>query len=108
MSPASVSVCVTTIPGQADHCFVGVVVGAKKSVHVGVGWIVVAGVKVKVEVADGAVVAVYDTSLEGVDGKSSFVQDIRRLHAGSRDTAITIKNMGSKYLLICMAASIRE
>jgi len=99
---------VTTIPGQADHCSVGVAVGAKKRVHVGVGWIVTAGVKVNVEVGDGADVAVPETSLKGVGGKVSSVQDIRRLQAGSKEIIITIKNRGRKYLLICMTASTLE
>jgi hypothetical protein len=85
---------------------VGVAVGAKKSVHVGVGWIVVAGVKVSVEVVDGTGVAVFDRELEGVGGKFSSVQDIRRLQAGSKE--IIIKNRGKKYLLICMTASTLE
>ena len=99
---------VTTIPGQADHDLVGVTEGAKKRVHVGVGWIGVAGVRVNVEVGDGRGVAVSGTLLEGVGGKSSSVQYIRRLHAESRTVIITIKNVGSKYLLICMATSVVE
>jgi hypothetical protein len=109
-SPSLVSVIVTTIPGQADHCWVGVAVAAKNSVGVGEGdgvavvgaaVFVFVGVDVGMEVGMDANVAV---SIIGVSVESAVsIFFVFRLHALSGSMAMNINRM--KYFFICMAAS---
>ena len=89
------------MPGQADHCCVGVAVGAKKSVGVGVGKGVSEGGGVKVIVDEGSGVTVSEGITGGVGGSSEKVTT--RLHALSRDTLIAIEIKGRKWFLIRMA-----
>jgi len=100
------------MPGQAAHCCVDVAVGAKKSVVVGEGVRVIAGVEVGTgvdEEADMAVtVRITDTSIERVGVKFESGLVTRRLHAVSRDVIIAIKDNKKKTFLIRMIASSLE
>ena len=112
MSPPSVSVTVITIPGQADHCGVGVEVGAVGDGNgVSEGKDVAEGVEVRtavgmeINVAVTVSVGITGVSLERVGDKFELGLFTLRLHAWSMDTTIVMKNTGRKYFLIRMIAS---
>ena len=98
-----------TIPGQVNHCWVAVAVGAKKSVVVGEGIGVIEGVEVGVDAGkepDMAVtVRIADVSIEKIGDKVESGLGTPRLHALSRKIAATIDI--NKYFFIHMAASKR-
>ena len=111
MSPPSVSVTVITMPGQADHCGVGVEVGAVGDGNgVSEGKDVAEGVEVRtavgMEINVAVTVGITGVSLGRVEGKFELGLDTLRLHAWSMGITIVMKNNGRKYFLIRMIASI--
>jgi UDP-3-O-[3-hydroxymyristoyl] glucosamine N-acyltransferase len=113
MSPASVSVTVTTIPGQADHFKVGVGVGAVgEGVNVGEGVKVDEGVSVgkgvEVRIAVGMKAGVTVSVRIGARVKFGLGLFTLRLHAWSRETVIAMKNNGKTNFLNRMIASVPE